>query len=70
MDFSNDYEMTQPAAKLMNLCRESDVMTDGQFMVQYNSLSTTAKKQLLTIVAINNHQTTCTFPCSGFTLST
>lgn len=27
------------------------------------------KKQLLTIPAIKNHQTTCTYPWSGFTLS-
>ncbi|EGF80717.1 hypothetical protein BATDEDRAFT_88395 [Batrachochytrium dendrobatidis JAM81] len=53
----------------MNWCRELDVMTAEQFMLQYNSLSTTAKKQLLTIPAINNHQTTCTFPWSGFNLS-
>jgi hypothetical protein len=61
--------MTQPAAKLMNWCRELAVMTDEQFMLQYNSLSTTAKKQLLTIPAINNHQETCTFPWSGFNIS-
>jgi hypothetical protein len=69
MDSDNDYETTQPAAKLMNWCREIAVMTDEQFMLQYNSLSTTAKKQFLTIPAINNHQETCTFPWSGFNIS-
>ena len=61
--------MPQPAAKLMNWCRELAVMTEEEFMLQYNTLSTTAKKQLLTIPSIRNHQTICTFPWSGFTLS-
>jgi hypothetical protein len=40
MDSDNDYEMTQPAAKLMNWCRELAVMTDEQFMLEYNSQPT------------------------------
>jgi hypothetical protein len=35
MDSDNAYEMTPPAAKLMNWCRELAVMTDEQFMLQY-----------------------------------
>jgi len=35
MDSDNDYEMTQPAAKLMNWCRELAVMTDEPFMLQF-----------------------------------
>jgi hypothetical protein len=62
-------EMTQPAAKLMNWCRELATLTAEEFMLQCNHLSTAAKKHLLTIPAVQNQQTTCTFPWSGFTRS-
>ena len=60
-------ELTQPAAKLMNWCRELATMPAEEFMVQYNSLSNNVKKHILTIPAVQNQQTTCTFPWSGFT---
>ena len=60
-------ELTQPAVKLMNWCRELTTMSAEEFMVQYNSLSNTVKKHILTISAVQNQQTTCTFPGSGFT---
>ncbi|KAK6093167.1 hypothetical protein MT418_006507 [Batrachochytrium dendrobatidis] len=41
-----------------------------QFMLQYHTLSTTTKKQLLIISAIKYHQTICTFSWSRFTLFT
>jgi hypothetical protein len=66
MDSDNAYEMTPPAVKLLNRCRGLAVMTDEQFMLLYFDHS---KKQLLTILAINNHQETCTFPWSGFKIS-
>jgi hypothetical protein len=62
-------ELTQPAAKLMNWCRELATMTADEFMLQYNSLSNTAKKHMLIIPAVQNQHTTCTFPWSGFTRS-
>ncbi|KAJ1512197.1 hypothetical protein HMI54_015038 [Coelomomyces lativittatus] len=62
-------ELTQPAAKLMNWCRELATMPAEEFMFQYNSLSNTVKKHIFTIPAIKNQHTSCTFPWSGFTRS-
>ncbi|KAJ1517482.1 hypothetical protein HMI54_005378 [Coelomomyces lativittatus] len=47
-------EMTQSAAKLRNWCRELALLTAEEFMLQYNHLSTTAKKHMLTIPAVQN----------------
>lgn len=61
-DEENNRVMTEPAAQVMNWAKELAVMTESQYLTNYNTLSATARKQLATFPQVKYSQKTCLFP--------